>query len=761
MKTIIFHGKRPRPEGQEPTNPSSKRQRTAEAVSVPAPGQTVLSAPHQEMMRLLRSNLDHNISNLDLSMFDPATVQSLPFSMASNLVSKVNWLTLPNGMQCLPLICKAMPALQALHAPDFNGTSLDLSSMHRLHSLTGSAGTALREIHLPLAASIDFRSEQKYYKIRVWLYQNGQAIQQHPLPSHTYFKTLPGRSGPDFSPINFKAQFAGTNDMIVCRDLSQYVLEKFLSPDFDPFSTNGYLGLSGAAMLPVKILPIHTARYKSILSSSKHYHFIDDASFANWVSGQFTQLDRVTNLCELNSPPMTIKKGFMAISSNHALVCMLAIKPGFVRQYAIVIHDPNDGLTHQRKIATKIEELTQRQWRFTDSLTNKGAVYFAPGKEPLLCLIEPEQRAANDLPIVHFAIESSSLLNKDLLALALDNNLSTGVEQIGLNLLHQFRNGSISAKGIFEVLSGRKEKNFPCYKALETASYFANPQMVTTMMAVLREFAFAVRKKAAETGSTSEGLPADFCMQLLKSAAGWDATPDELCRMNSLALEELCNKTLVLLDESLITGEQAAALLSPTNAKGLTCLGMATSSNYSDNLRILGTYLTALLNKGVVEFGHCLILLGQPTNQPTSTQTTIDSLVLTACKNGWGNTLQVYAELLINLADIYKATELSWLFLNDHITKQIMGPVSIGSEEAVRVMMWVTEGGEQLRTSLQPFLLRLTEARLLDQDNVLFHLCGSNTLPALPELTVAPQSGVDQNEFFFDDSLFDDGQLPF
>lgn len=139
-------------------------------------------------------------------------------------------------------------------------------------------------------------------------------------------------------------------------------------------------------MLPQKILPNHEESFHRILGSSKHYHFIDDASFAKWASDEFKDLDRTANLCELNSPPITIKKGFMAVSSNHAGLYVV-IKPGFVRQYAIVIHDPNDGLTHQRRITTSIEELTQRQWRFTDFLTNGGASYFACGQEPLLCLI--------------------------------------------------------------------------------------------------------------------------------------------------------------------------------------------------------------------------------------------------------------------------------------------------------------------------------------------------------------------------------------
>lgn len=98
---------------------------------------------------------------------------------------------------------------------------------------------------------------------------------------------------------------------------------------------------------------------------------------------------------------MTIKKGFLAVTSNHALVCMLVIKLGFVRHYSIVIFDPNDGLTHQRRIATSMEELTKRTWCFTDLLTAKGVGYFAHGHEPLLRLIEPEQRAANALSTIH------------------------------------------------------------------------------------------------------------------------------------------------------------------------------------------------------------------------------------------------------------------------------------------------------------------------------------------------------------------------
>ncbi len=755
MRPILTHGKRPHSEGQEPTNPSSKRQRTAEAASIFPPGQSLLSAPHQEMMRILQHNFKHDISNLDLSTLDPATVQSLPLSMAGNLVSKVTSLTLPNDMQCLPLLCNAMPELQVLHAAGFNGTSLDLSSMHGLCYLTGSAGTALREIHLPLAANIDFRSDQKYYKIRVWRYRDGKAIQQHPLPSHTYFKTLPGRPAPDFSTINFMAQFAGTTDMIVCRHLSMYVLEQFLSPDFDLFSNEGYLGITGAEMLPQKIPPIYEELYATTFRSSTHYHFVDDKNFANWASGQFRDLESTVNLSELNSPQLTIRKSFLATTSNHAMVCMLAVKPGLVRQYAIVIFDPNSGLTHQRKIATNIEELTQRQWRFTNLLFKGGYSYFAHGQEPLLCLIEPEQRAANTLPTLHFAIETNSLLNKDLLTSALDTNLTTAVEQISINLLAQFRTGSMSAKDIFEVLKGRKEKNFPWHSAIKIATYFTNPQMVTVMMAVLKEFTLAVNVKAAQTGSALESLPADFCMQLLKSAAGWDATPDELCSMNSLALEELCSKTLVLLEESLITGEQAAALLSPINANGLTCLGMATSGNYSDNLRILGTYLTALLKKGAVDFDRCLILLGQP----TTTQTTIESLVLNACKNGWSDTLQVVADLLVNLANIYnEEAELNWLYLNDQITEQIMGAVSVQSLESMRVMMWVQEDGERLRTSLQPSLLQLTEAGFLYKNNVLSHLCESNSLP---EPTVPPPSNSDQDGLFLDEPLFGEGQFPF
>lgn len=279
-KPSLTHGKRLRPEGQE-SNRSVKRPRLAEASSVVPPNQIGLNVGHLEAMRILQHNAHQHSSILDLSMLDPATVQSLPFSMARTFVGKVTSLSLQNGMQCLPLICNAMPELEALHAPGFNGNSLDLSSMHRLCNLTGSAGTALKELHLHLATAIDFRSGQKHRKIRVWRYQDGQAIQQHPLPSRTYFKIVPGRFEPDFSSINFKAPFAASNAMIACSHLSQYALEHLLSPDFDFFSTEGYLGLRAAVTLPQKILPIHEEHYKSIYSSSKHYHLIDDASFAN------------------------------------------------------------------------------------------------------------------------------------------------------------------------------------------------------------------------------------------------------------------------------------------------------------------------------------------------------------------------------------------------------------------------------------------------------------------------------------------------
>lgn len=102
------------------------------------------------------------------------------------------------------------------------------------------------------------------------------------------------------------------------------------------------------------------------------------------------------------------------------------------------------------------------------------------------------------------------MLNKDLLTFALDAKLPTAVEQIGFNLLAQFRAGSLSAQALFELLKRRKETNFPWQTAIKVTTYYANPQMVTIMMAVLKEFALAVNVKAAETGSTLNSVPADF-----------------------------------------------------------------------------------------------------------------------------------------------------------------------------------------------------------------------------------------------------------
>lgn len=195
-------------------------------------------------------------------------------------------------------------------------------------------------------------------------------------------------------------------------------------------------------------------------------------------------------------------------------------------------------------------------------------------------------------------------------------------------------------------------------------------------------------------------------MQLLKSVAGWDATPAELFSMNSLAVEELCSKTLAMVSESLISGEQAATLLSSITANGLTCLGIAIPSNDSDKLRIFCTYLTALLKTGAIDFEYCLIVRGKSADRSTTAHRTTESLALEACEKRWGNTLEVYADLLINLANIYiEVADLNWLFLNDHITEQIMGPASL---EPVHVMLWDLEGGDQFRASLQQFLVRLT-----------------------------------------------------
>ena len=752
MKPILFHGKRPRPEGQEQSHPP-KRPRVAETPNIALTNQCQLSSEHQEVIRILEHNVQQHSSILDLSMFYSNTLLSLPLSMVSTLVGQVKSLILPDGMPCVPLFCNAMPELQALHAPDFNGVSLDLSGMRNLRNLTGNAGRALKEIHLPATTDINFHSYQKLHKIRVWRYQEGHPPQQHPLPSHTYFKILPGKSAPDFSELNFMAKFSDNNETIVCRHLSNYVLEQLLSPDFDLFSTEGYLGLTDAETLPQKIPSAHEERFNTIFSSSKHYHIVDDANFANWASAQFLELECAATLSGLASSQTTIKKGFMAVTSNHVLVCMLAIKPGPVSQYAIVMYDPNDGLTHQRRVANSIEELTQRKWRFTDLITSSQVPdYFAPGHQPLLCLIEPEQRAANALPITHFAIETTSLLNKDLLYDALSANLPGAVTQIGINLLAHYRAGGLSAQAIFETLKGRKDAKFPWCSAIEVATYSANPQIVTAVMALLKEFALAVSEKAAANASATDGLAADFYIQLLKSAAGWDSVSDKFGKIDSLALEELCNKTMELVSESFITGEQAAALLLTSRSNGFTYMEIAIFSNASAILRTLGIYLTALFEEKAIDFESCLMLLDQPDPLPTTSQNPMASLTLTAAKQGWSDTLEVYADLLIKLANVYtKKVGQAAILLNDRITEQLMGPVSVESVEAIRMMMRAPEDGELLRTTLQQFLMRLTDAGILRRDNVLSELCQSKA----SQLTVSPQT-----EFNVDDFFLDDRQVP-
>jgi hypothetical protein len=748
MKPTIIHGKRLRPDAHDGV-PLTKRQRKTEAPSVVSPQKNLLDARHREAMRIIQHSFHQGSTFLDLSMLDPATVQSLPFSMVRNFVGEVRSLTLPVGMQCLPLICSAMPELQALHAPNFNGMSLDLSNFHKLRNLSGSASSALKEIHLQITVDINFHAEQKLSKIRVWRYQNGQAIQQHPLPSHTYYKTLPGRAAPDFSPLNAKACFADGSGSIFCRHLSDYVLEKLLSPDFDPFSAEGYLGLTDAATLPQKILPASQARYWAILTSSKHYHFVDNASFAIWASAQFAELETAETLSSPTSAPMVIKKGFLALSSNHALVCLLAIKPGPLRQYAIVLYDPNPGLTHQRRIATSIGELRLRNWRFTDLLEARNvSLYFAPGHQPLLCLIEPELRAANDLPTTHYATEAASLCNQDLLAGAIINNLPTEVMQIGFNLVTHYRAGNLSAQVVFNILKGRKHPTLLWCSAFLAANSLGIPFMVTAMMAVLKDFAKAVKEKAVANGSAADSLPADFCLQLLQSAAGWDDVLSGRYEKNGLALQELSSKTMELVNDSLITGGQAAALLSTLNARGVTCSEYAITLNKADDLRIFGSCVTTLCKNGAIDFERGLMLLDQSSNRAPASEGAMETLALMACRNGWNGTLDVYADLLIELAGtVTGEVDQAKLALSDRIIAQVMSAVSIDS---VREMMQAPDSGERFRMTLQAFLLRLSGAGVLEPANPLSQLCESEAPPP----PSAPQTVWEIDDFLLDDGLF-------
>jgi hypothetical protein len=108
----------------------------------------------------------------------------------------------------------------------------------------------------------------------------------------------------------------------------------------------------------------------------------------------------------------------------------------------------------------------------------------------------------------------------------------------------------------------------------------------------------------------------------------------------------------------------------------------------------------------------------------------------------------VYADLLIELANTYreKAAQ-SWVSLSDKIMTQVLGAVSM---ESVQAMMREEETGERFRTTLQQFLKRLIDGRVLDQGNPLSALCEAEAPPP-----AAAQVNFDFDAYFLDDGLFD------
>lgn len=616
MKPTITGYKRPLEQDTSTDGNTNKRYRASEEALEIAAILSAIDDPHcrdlspatQEGLRALNVTLQMGYPLLDLSQLSAAQISDLPIDLINPAIHSVQTLLLPPGLTHLPSFCKHLANLQRLELPDFAGSSLDLRGLRSLHQLRGSAGGIFEHMLVNTLTDIYFSAPNTASKIRVYRYDNDRLLQQHALPSHPYFKVLPGNQGPDLGSLNGETFFQGTRTLIYCDTIAPEILHRRLSPQAAEWKKTGYFGITDVQSLSRSIPESKNSVYVTALLKSDRFAFVDDASFGLWVKAQFSQM-----LAEMRNPSSAsfngrLLRGLRAISSNHELHCLLIVKSGPVPEFIVEIYDPNKTRTHKRMVANSLTQITDpaKPWRLSDFIEQRlMKSYMRGNSSAALCFVSQGQRSASQPARTDYWLAKSQKQHPDIMFTLLDMVLTTEIKPYWEEIVSLYQQKQVTLAELFRILECHG--NHP---TMIPESLPPNNIIHDNLIPIVREFSTCVEQFAEILSVASPAerstLPAHALRGLLQPIDTWSLMIATIKNENKEGLNFYFALAQRLLLKNQIPAEDILVLLSAKNAQGDNALSAALKANDATSLQLLSKLITTLVDRGELKADDAL-----------------------------------------------------------------------------------------------------------------------------------------------------------
>jgi hypothetical protein len=657
MKPTITGQKRPLEQGSYTENSGHKRhcpsKEAREVATILAslddPRRRDLSAATQEALRFVNASLQRHCPLLDLSHVHGADIASLPTGLIHPAIHTVQTLILPSGLKRLPSFCLQLSNLQRLDIPGFAGSELDLRSLSGLRELSGSATQIFKRLFVNVLADIRFQAPDAESKIRIDRYDGDQLRQQHALPSHPYFKVLPGNAMPDFTRLNGKSYFAGTHTKIVCNSIAPDVLYRRLSPFASGWKKIGYFGITDAASLSATITEAKLQFYENALTNSGGYALVGNEKFSAWLRTQFEVMLEKEKASPTSTPANQLVRGLRVFSSNHELHFLLMIKPGPVPTFIAEMYDPNLTLTHRKMVANRLEQIIdpKKPWRLTDFISKERMTAYMRGNESaVLCFAGMDQRTPGQTVTPEFWLSESDWCHPDIMFDLVDFQLASHIRPYWQELVSQYQQKKISLSALHSVLDGHANNTVASIRDVAT-----NCMLESNHALVADEFAACIASFAElyflASPSEKHGLPDDAVRRLFAPIHSWSRFIAQISGKNKASLYKYFSLANRLLDKHHIPESDVLALLSAKNSEGNGAIAAALQANDVDSLRLLGTLLKTLIARGTLSANDALALIGNSSDPTTPNPT--PPLIWQVCAMGSTELVHELASLLVSV----------------------------------------------------------------------------------------------------------------
>lgn len=657
MKPTITGQKRPLEQDSYTENSGHKRHcpsREAREVatilaSLDDPRSRDLSPATQEALRVVNASLQRGYPLLDLSHVPAADIAGLPTGLIHPAIHTVQSLILPSGLKRLPSFCQQLTNIQRVDIPDFAGSELDLRGLSGLLELSGSATQIFKRLFVNVLTDIRFQVPDAESKIRVERYDGNQLLQQHALPSHPYFKVLPGNAEPDFTQLNGKSFFAGTQNKIFCNAIAPDVLHRRLSSLASSWKKIGYFGITDADSLSATITEAKLRSYEKAIINSDNYALVSDAKFSAWLRTQFELMLAKEEASTSDATANQLTRGLRVFSSNHELHFLLMIKPGPTYTFIAEMYDPNLTCTHRKMVANRLEQIIdpRKPWRLTDFVSKERMTVYMRGNESaILCFAGMEQRTPGQTITPEFWLSESDWAQPDIMFDLVNLQLTSLIRPYWQTLVSQYKQKKISLSALHSVLDDHANNTVASIGDVAT-----NYMLEFNHALVADEFAACIAAFAElyclASPSEKHGLPDDALRRLFEPINSWSQFIAKISIKDKASLYKYFSLANTLLDKHHIPESDVLALLSAKNSEGNSAIAAALQANDVDSLRLLGTLLKTLAARGALSANDALALIGNSSGSTTLNPS--PPLIWQACAMGSTELVHELASLLISL----------------------------------------------------------------------------------------------------------------